>query len=102
MSGMNPTPDNYFEPDLSSIVPQQEHIVNMFPEMQYWTHPDDVKHKDKPDKILPPAVCENGQHTGNPHCPVIETPDVSAVPLPAAMWLFASALIALVCVRRRK
>ena len=94
MSGMNPTPDNYFEPDLSSIVPQQEHIVNMFPEMQYWTHPDDL--------ILPPAVCENGQHTGNPHCPVIETPDVSAVPLPAAMWLFASALIALVCVRRRK
>jgi len=52
------------------------------------------------DIVLPPAVCENGQHTGNPHCPVIETPDVSAVPLPAAGWLFISALIAVFGLKR--
>jgi len=51
---------------------------------------------------LPAAVCDKGQHTGNPHCPVVETPDVSAVPLPSAVWLLASALVALIVVKRRK
>jgi len=96
------TPEgNMFDVDSHSIKPD---IIDMFPGMENWTMPSDVKHKhkDKPDKILPPAVCENGQHTGNPHCPVVETPDLpSPVPLPGAAWLFISAVVALVIAKRR-
>jgi len=90
--------DNLFEDDSLSIVPDVDYIFEMFPEMAEWG----VPHKDKGDDlILPPAVCENGQHTGNPHCDIV-VPDLpSPVPLPAAVWLFATALVALVTVSRR-
>ena len=33
--------------------------------------------------------------------PTYAPQDVSVVPIPAAVWMFASALVALVCVKRR-
>ena len=88
---------NLFDSEQHGIEPNQKYILDTFPEIRDWG----VPHKDKPDLILPPAVCENGQHTGNPHCDIV-VPDLpSPVPLPAAMWLFAAAVGALVCVARR-
>lgn len=77
-----------------------------------------MKHKPAPPEIdqcnltvvspafctitIPEEVCGKGQHTGNPHCDVIDTPDPSVVPLPAAAWLFITAIVALVGVKRLK
>jgi len=41
-------------------------------------------------------------NTTNPYQFYIETMDVTAVPVPAAAWLFASGLLGLVGIARRK
>ena len=61
-------------------------ILCLFPEMEFWTHPDDIT--------------ECGSLTV-PCEPIIDVPPVNPVPLPAALWLFVTACVALVIARRR-
>ena len=55
-----------------------------------------LRKHDKPEEVC------TGKHVGHSHCPVIDTPDPSVVPLPAAVWLFATAIVALMGVQRMK
>ena len=93
----NHTSKEYFESDAHSIRPSEQGIFDAFPGF--------FSTKGK----LPDHVCDLVSHSNNPHCeivvdpapPVIDTTDPSVVPLPAALWLFVAAVVALVCVAKR-